>query len=78
MEQIIEFELKGARTPWQYMYSYSWLFSRQNKDLEGISLNGLLFTSELLQKAMHLTSPYTWAKSQNLTPKCKIIDVFWI
>ena len=29
-----------------------------------------------LQKAMYLIS-LTWTKSQNLTPKCKILNVFW-
>ena len=31
---------------------------------------------KMLQKAMYLNSP-DQAKSQNLTPKCKILNVFW-
>ena len=27
IEQIIEFELRGAWTQWSHMYSYNWLFS---------------------------------------------------
>ena len=30
----------------------------------------------MLQKAMYLNSP-DQTKSQNLTPKCKILNVFW-
>ena len=31
--------------PWSYMHSYNWLFSWQNKNLDGISSSGLLFTT---------------------------------
>ena len=37
---------------WPYMYSYNWLFSWQNKNLEGKSSSGLLFTAKILQEAM--------------------------
>ena len=39
----------------------AWLVSRQNKNIEGKSSSGLLFTTKILTK---------------LNPKCKIINVF--
>ena len=39
------------------MYSYNWLTSWQNKNLQGKSSSGLLFTAKILQEAMCLTSP---------------------
>ena len=33
IEQIIEFEWRGIGASWPDMYSYNWLFSRQNKNL---------------------------------------------
>ena len=40
------------------MYSYNWLISWQNKNLEEKSSSGLLFTAKILQEAMCLTYPY--------------------
>ena len=57
IEQIIEFQLRGLG-PYPYMYSYNWLTSWQNKNLEGKSSSGLLFTAKILQEAMCLTYPY--------------------
>ena len=61
IEQIIEFQLSGLGPPGRttaYMYSYYWLTSCQNKNLEGKFSSGLLFTAKILQEAMCLTYPY--------------------
>ena len=58
IEQIIEYQLRGAWALWPYMYSYNWLTSWQNKTLEGKSPNGLLLTTKILQEAKCLTYPY--------------------
>ena len=55
IEQIIEFQLRLPGPPGRYMYSYNWLTSCQNKNLEGKSSSGLLFTAKILQEAMCLT-----------------------
>ena len=55
MEQI--FELRGLGPPGR-MYSYNWLFSKQNNNLQGKYLTGLLFTAKILREAMFLTSSY--------------------
>ena len=71
IKQIIEFQLRGTWALWPYMYSYNWLTSRQNKNLEGKSSSGLLFTAKTLQEAMCLTSPYMDHQityNQNFTP----------
>ena len=58
IDQIIEYKLKRPAPPWPYMYSYEWLISWQNKNLQGISSSGLLFTAIILHEAMHLYFPY--------------------
>ena len=50
--------IEGVRAPWPYMYSYNWLTSWQNKNLEGKYTSGLLFTAKILQEAMCRTYPY--------------------
>ena len=57
IEQIIEFQLRGPGDLWQYMYSYSRLFLRQNKNLQKKSSSGLLFTAEILQEARYTLLP---------------------
>ena len=57
IEQIIKFQLRGPGHPWPFMYSYNWLTSWQNKNLEGKSSSGVLFTAEILQETMCLTYP---------------------
>ena len=44
--------------------------------LSKANLRGNDLMQKMLQKAMYLDSPEQ-AKSQNLTPKCKILNVFW-
>ena len=59
IEQIIEFQFRGPGPLGLYMYSYNWLTSWQNKNLEGkIFERKNLFTAEILPEAMWLTSPY--------------------
>ena len=43
IEQAIELQLRGAWAPWPNKYSYNWLFSWQNKNLQGKSSSWLLF-----------------------------------
>ena len=62
------------------MYSYNWLFSWQNSNLQGKYSTGLLFTAEILQEANALYFPlpeHGPKHLQNLTPKCKILNMFW-
>ena len=40
------------------MYSYNWLFSKQNNNLEEKFLSRLLFAAKILQEAMYFTSLY--------------------
>ena len=42
------FQGEGVWAHWPYMYSYNWLFSRQNKNILGKSSSGLLFTANTL------------------------------
>ena len=49
--------------------------TKQKSSKENLRVNDLLL--KMLQKAMHRDSP-DQAKSQNLIPKCKILNVFWI
>ena len=55
---IIEFELKGFGPPWLYMYSCNCLFIWQNKNLQGKSSRGLLFTAKILHEAVYLRAWY--------------------
>ena len=50
--------IEGAWAPWPNMRSYDWLFSWQNKNLEGKPSSGFLFTAKMLHETMHRTSPY--------------------
>ena len=61
IEQIIEFQLRGLG-PLAVRVLFKWLFSWQNKNLQGKFWSELLFTAQILQEAMYLASP-TWAKS---------------
>ena len=56
IEQI--FELREPGLSGCIMYSYNWLFSRQNNNLQGKYLTGLLFTAKILLEATHFTSLY--------------------
>ena len=44
--------------PLSYKYSYNWLFSWQNNNLEEKFSTGLLFIAKILLEAMYFTSPY--------------------
>ena len=76
IEQIIEVEsrvlwLQVVHTPKTgYFHEVIFmLFSKANLRVNDFKL-------KMLQKAMYLDSP-DHAKSQNLTPKWKILNVFW-
>ena len=86
IEQIIEFELSG---PGPHKFKFNITFTRtctpttgyfyeKNKNLYGKSSSGLLFTAEILQEAKYLNFPLPGPNHlQNLTPECKILNVFW-
>ena len=57
IERIIELQLREPG-PLVNVYSYNWLFSWQNKNLNVKSSSGLLFTAKMQPETMHLTSPY--------------------
>ena len=77
IEQIIEVK---PRVPGLLVAHFpkSGLFSWQNKNLwrwnKNLRVNDLML--KILQKAIYLDFP-DQAKSQNLTPKWKILNVFW-
>ena len=50
--------IKGAWAPWPNMYSYKWLFSRQNKNLNEKSSSRFLLTAKMLQETMHFIFSY--------------------
>ena len=72
IEQIIEIEL---RVPWPlvvHIFLKLVIFmTKQKSSKANLRVHYLML--KMLQKAMYLDFP----KSQNLTPKCKILDVFW-
>ena len=75
LEQIIEVESRvtGLLT---YIFQNLVIFTtKQKSSTANLGVNDLML--KMLQKAMYLDSP-DQAKSQNLTPKCKILDVFWL
>ena len=75
IEQIIGLQL-GLRS---YMYSYNWLFSLQNKNFQGKSLSGLLFTAKTFtaeKRQGTLLSLLGPNHLQNFTSKHKILNVF--
>ena len=49
--------IEGAWAPWPNMHFYNWLFSWQNKNLQGKSSSGFSFTAKMLHEKMHLFSP---------------------
>ena len=78
MKQIIKFQLRGPGPPGCRRVLYHWLFPWQNKNFEEKSSSGFLFTAQILQEAIYLTSPIPGQNHlQNLTPKCKILNMFW-
>ena len=58
IEQIIEFELRGAWAPWPYMTPSTGYFHDKTKISQRKSVSGLLFTAKILLEAMYLTSLY--------------------
>ena len=57
------FELRGTGLPGPCMYSYNWLFSWQNNDLEGKFSGGLLFTAKTIAGGNVLYFPLRGPKS---------------
>ena len=54
---------------WLYMYSYNWLFSKQNNNLQAKYLTGLLFTAKILLEAIHFTSLYQGQITYKILPQ---------
>ena len=74
IEQIIEFE---SRVPGSLIvHIFLKLVIFMTKKIFKSKSSSALFNAKMLQKAMYLDFP-DLAKSQNLTPKCKILNVFW-
>ena len=63
IEQIIEFELRGAWAPWSHMYFYFlplfffFFFMTKEKSLTK-TFEWIIFIAKILQDAMYLTSAY--------------------
>ena len=75
LEQIIKVESRVAGLL-TYIFQNLFIFTTKQKSSKAnLRVNDLML--KMLQKAMYLDSP-DQAKSQNLTPKCKILGVFWL
>ena len=67
---------RGCLGSKSYIFLKLIIFMTKQKSLKvNLQVNDLMV--KMLQKAMYLDS-FDQAKSQNLTPKCQILNVFWI
>ena len=80
IEQIIEFELRGLGPSGRTICTCAHItgyFHDKTKISKVKSSSGLLFTAKYCTRPNNLSLP-TWAKHlKNVTPKCKILNVFW-
>ena len=75
IEQIIDFESKVPVPLVVHIFLKLVIFmTKQKSSKANLRVHYLLL--KMLQKAIYLDFPAR-AKSQNLTPKCKILNVFW-
>ena len=75
IEQIIEVESRVPGLLVVHIFLKLVIFwTKQKSSKVNLRVNDLM--QKMLQKATRLDSP-DQAKSQNLTPKCKILNVFW-
>ena len=72
IEQIIEFELRGCGPPGRICALITGYFYGKTKIFKA----NLWVDYYLLLKVLHETMYLTWAKSQNLIPKCTNLNVF--
>ena len=75
IEQIIEFESKVPGPLVVHIFLKLVIFMTKQKSSKA-NLRVRYLMLKMLQKAMYLDFP-DLGKSQNLTPKCKILNVFW-
>ena len=74
MEQI--FELSEPEPPGPICSSITGCFHEKTIISKENFSSGLLFTAKILQEAMYFAAPYLGQNHlQNLTPKCKILNV---
>ena len=75
IEQIIQFESRVPRPLVVHIFlKLAISMTKQKSSKANLRVHYLML--KMLQKASTLIS-LTWAKSQNLIPKCKILNVFW-
>ena len=75
IEQIVEVESRVPGLLVVHIPKTGYFHETKKKSSKAnLRANDLML--KMLQKAMYLDSP-DQAKSQNLTPKCKIFNVFW-
>ena len=75
IEQSIEFESRVSG-PLVIHIFLKLVISMKKQKSSKANLRVHYFMLKMLQKASTLIS-LTWAKSQNLIPKCKILNMFW-
>ena len=77
IEQISEFELRVPGSLVVHIPKTGYFHDKTKKSSKAnLRVHYLLL--KMLQKKMYFTLIFlTLAKSQNLTPKCKILNVFW-
>ena len=76
IEQIIEFESRVPGPLVVHIFLKLVISMTKQKSSKANLRVHFYFMLKMLQKASTLIS-LTWAKSQNLIPKCKILNVFW-
>ena len=74
IEQIIEIESRVSGLLVVHIPKTRYFHDKTKILKANFRVNNLML--KMLQKAMYLDSP-DQAKSQNLSPKCKILYVFW-
>ena len=74
IEQIIEVKSRVPGLLVVHITKTGYFYDKTKIFKASLWVNDLMLKT--LQKAMYLDSP-DQAKSQNLTPKCKILNVFW-
>ena len=76
IEQNIEFKLRGSGPPGRTCVPITGYFHEKRKIfLVNLQVNYYLLLKYCTRQRT-LLSP-TWTKSQNLIPKCKILNMFW-
>ena len=74
IEQIIEVESRVPGLLVVHISKTGYFHDKQKSSKANLRVNDSML--KMLQKAKYRDSP-DQAKSQNVTPKCKILNVFW-